>query len=190
MNNDKLSLNSASLRYNQIMDRRLRKTEDAIQNALIDLVSKNGYEGLKMIDVIEKADINKSTFYLHYQSLLGVSSAIEDKLIAKILDAIHEEPTAGQTTIGKVVEVFSKERKSFKTVLSISEGHLYRKLENNLMPVLNEVVSFKGDKENINYQKAALFGSLFGIVRCYILGSSRLDTKKLEDQISKLLELS
>ena len=88
------------------------------------------------------------------------------------------------------MEVFSKERKSFKTVLSLSEGHLYRKLENNLMPVLNEVVSFKGDKENINYQKAALFGSLFGIVRCYILGSSRLDTKKLEDQISKLLELS
>lgn len=176
--------------YNEFMDRRLRKTEDAIQNALIDLVSKNGYEGLKMIDVIEKADVNKSTFYLHYQSLLGVASAIEDKLIARILDVLHDEPVAGETVIGGVMNLVVRERKTFRAILNISEGHFYRKLENNLMPVINELVPFKGDKEAVLYAKASVFGSIFGVTRAFVLGSSRLDSKKLESELSKILGLS
>ena len=69
------------------MDRRLRKTEEAIQNAFIELANKESYDRIKLSELIDLADLNKSTFYLHYQSLEGVSYAVEDRLVAGIVDA-------------------------------------------------------------------------------------------------------
>ena len=172
------------------MDRRLRKTEEAIQNALIELVSRDGYENLKMVDVIEKADINKSTFYLHYQSLLGVSFAIEDKLIANIIDVLHSHSADSNDTIASLLDCIKNNRKAWQTVLNVSEGHFYKKLEISVDPYLSKIVGSKNEKEILKYKKAALFGGLFGIMRSYAFGSNRTDQQKVLAAILNLMDLS
>ena len=177
-------------RYNEGMDRRLRKTEEAIQNALIELVSKNGYENIRMVDVIEKADINKSTFYLHHQSLLGVSFAIEDKIVTSVLDILSGAALTDEGIIMQILESIRTNRKAWQTVLSVSEGHFYKKMEVSLDHYLSDLVENKLDKETSKYTKASLFGSLFGAIRSYALGSNRSDIKKCEQVISNILNIS
>ena len=47
------------------MDIRIRKTEQAIKNAFIELRSKKSLEKITVKELCELAMINKSTFYSH-----------------------------------------------------------------------------------------------------------------------------
>ena len=51
-----------------VRDRRVTKTKKAIQNAYLDLLQEKGTEKIKISDVARKADIDRKTFYLHYDS--------------------------------------------------------------------------------------------------------------------------
>lgn len=48
-------------------DRRVIRTKLAIRNALISLIAEKGFEALSVKDLTTKANINRGTFYLHYQ---------------------------------------------------------------------------------------------------------------------------
>lgn len=62
-------------------DRRYRKSETQIQNALIYFLNKGELADFTFEEIIDKADINRSTFYLHYRNLNDVLSAIEDNFV-------------------------------------------------------------------------------------------------------------
>lgn len=51
------------------MDRRVRKTRQALQEALITLILERGYENLTVQDVLDKANVGRSTFYSHFYDL-------------------------------------------------------------------------------------------------------------------------
>ena len=50
------------------MDRRQRKTREAIFNAFILLLSKKNYNNITVGEIIEVADIGRATFYSHFET--------------------------------------------------------------------------------------------------------------------------
>ena len=51
------------------MDIRIEKTRQSIINAFIELRSHKELERITIKELCEKAQINKSTFYAHYQDI-------------------------------------------------------------------------------------------------------------------------
>lgn len=49
-------------------DLRAKKTKKAIKNAFITLVKERGYSQITVSDIADRAEINRNTFYLHYES--------------------------------------------------------------------------------------------------------------------------
>ena len=49
-------------------DRRITKTRKAIQNAYLNLLKQKGTEKITISDIAREADIDRKTFYLHYDS--------------------------------------------------------------------------------------------------------------------------
>lgn len=51
------------------MDRRIKRTRTAIFNAVLDLIVEKEANRITVLELCKRADINKSTFYLHYKSI-------------------------------------------------------------------------------------------------------------------------
>jgi AcrR family transcriptional regulator len=65
-----------------ILDRRVQKTRKLLQDALIELVAEKGYESVSIREILDKANVGRSTFYAHFQD--------KDQLLRSILDYLDE----------------------------------------------------------------------------------------------------
>jgi AcrR family transcriptional regulator len=48
-------------------DRRVRRTQDLLRRALLALIQEKGYDRITVQDILDRADIGRSTFYGHYR---------------------------------------------------------------------------------------------------------------------------
>ncbi|MBI4673810.1 MAG: TetR/AcrR family transcriptional regulator [Chloroflexi bacterium] len=48
------------------MDRRIQRTRQLLQNALSELILEKGYEAVTVQDILDRANLGRSTFYAHY----------------------------------------------------------------------------------------------------------------------------
>jgi AcrR family transcriptional regulator len=51
---------------NRKVDRRTERTRAALMSAFVELILSRGYEAVGVADIIHKANVGRSTFYLHY----------------------------------------------------------------------------------------------------------------------------
>jgi AcrR family transcriptional regulator len=49
------------------VDRRVRRTRELLRGALMALIQEKGYDRITVQDVLDRADIGRSTFYAHYR---------------------------------------------------------------------------------------------------------------------------
>jgi AcrR family transcriptional regulator len=52
----------------QRQDRRSQRTQQALMDALIALLADKRYDEISIIDIIDRANVGRSTFYAHYQT--------------------------------------------------------------------------------------------------------------------------
>ena len=52
---------------NKPLDRRIQRTRPLLQEALFHLIIERGYEHITIADITERANLGRTTFYLHYQ---------------------------------------------------------------------------------------------------------------------------
>jgi len=64
------------------LDRRVQKTRKLLQDALIELVAEKSYETVSIREILERANVGRSTFYAHFQD--------KDQLLHSILDRLDE----------------------------------------------------------------------------------------------------
>lgn len=74
--------------YRCSKDRRFIKNKNEIRRAYIDLVIKKGYNKVTISDIAELADINRMTFYTHYDTVEDVFNEFLDDMEQEIFDAI------------------------------------------------------------------------------------------------------
>ncbi len=65
-----------------IPDRRVQKTRKLLQDALIELVAEKGYEAITIQELLDRANVGRSTFYAHFQD--------KDQLLHSILARLDE----------------------------------------------------------------------------------------------------
>jgi AcrR family transcriptional regulator len=64
-------------------DRRVRRTRKLLHDAFISLVIEKGYEKITIQDILDRADVGRSTFYVHYRD--------KEALLTANFDAMHEQ---------------------------------------------------------------------------------------------------
>lgn len=70
-------------------DIRFIKTEEAISKAFIDLLKEKGLQKISITDIINRAHINRSTFYSHYEDKYAFLNKKEDQLLNGWFDIVQ-----------------------------------------------------------------------------------------------------
>lgn len=63
-------------------DRRVQRTRDMLQEALVDLIIQKGYEAITVQDILDRANVGRSTFYSHYLD--------KEQLLIYNINQLHE----------------------------------------------------------------------------------------------------
>ena len=69
------------------MDRRQRKTREAIFNAFTELLSKKDFNQITVGEIINRADIGRATFYSHFETKDFLLKEFCEELFCHIFDA-------------------------------------------------------------------------------------------------------
>ena len=77
----------------QKTNRRVQQTKTALREALIDLAGEKPLADITVTDLCARADINRSTFYLHYQGVHALLGEIEEQIIARIEEQLVQTPS-------------------------------------------------------------------------------------------------
>lgn len=74
------------------MDRRQRKTREAIFSAFTQLLSEKDLTQITVGDIIRQADVGRATFYAHFETKDYLLKALCEELFCHIFDAAQEKP--------------------------------------------------------------------------------------------------
>jgi AcrR family transcriptional regulator len=73
------------------MDRRAARTRRALHEALISLILRKGYDAITVQEIIDEADVGRSTFYAHYSG--------KEDLLRGGFEQLRTELTAAQANV-------------------------------------------------------------------------------------------
>jgi len=88
------------------VDRRIQKTQQALHEALISLMREKRYDDILVQEILDRANVGRSTFYAHYRD--------KDELLLHGIDHLRDFLQAAQT------EVSAKTNNRYDKVIGFS----------------------------------------------------------------------
>ncbi len=124
------------------MDRRQRKTREAIFDAFTQLLSEKNYAQITVGEIIERADVGRATFYAHFETKDYLLKSICEELFCHIFDSLDENKHG--------------HKHIFDCTLTDSVFlHLFKHLKNNDNNIF-KLLSCRNNEIFLNYFKAGL----------------------------------
>lgn len=85
-------------------DRRARRTRRLLRESLLELLEEKRFGEISIRDVTDRADVNRTTFYLHYTDTAQLLRSVEEELLGRGpgADRRHIRETVQDGTMGRV----------------------------------------------------------------------------------------
>ena len=190
-------------------DERVIKTKKLIKTALSELIQEKGFDHVSITDLTQRANINRGTFYLHYQDKYDLLEKFENEVLDDI-NTNAENFIKSIKDIDFLGEDFSNEIKPFinKVFTYIKENYTIMKVilgpksdmrfQNKIKKALNILLTEKGwdnyfDSQNTfvskDYFISYLLSAHIGVIRQWIDSGMNESAENMAEMISKMFFL-
>jgi AcrR family transcriptional regulator len=115
------------------VDRRSLRTRSALSQALIGLIAERSWDEIAVQDICERANIGRSTFYLHYPNkdallqggLDGLHAELQRQALVRAADAEpHPVALVGFKFALGLIEHAFEQRKVFRSLIGRRSGYV------------------------------------------------------------------
>ena len=117
-------------------NRRAQMTRLLLRTALIELMQKKPFNEITIKEICEQADLNRTTFYLHYTDQFALLADVENEVYQKTLETLKNVKPAADAP--GIIETFLRYIKNNASLFRIlffdagSEGFRSRFIQNML----------------------------------------------------------
>jgi AcrR family transcriptional regulator len=110
------------------VDRRIIKSQDAIKNAFIELLSEKNFDQITMQDISDKANVGRRTIYLHYVDKFDLLDKLLEEHINEIKRLCESSCDLSFKEANLIVLQYLESNYSFfSTILSSSGAPSFRR---------------------------------------------------------------
>jgi AcrR family transcriptional regulator len=100
-------------------DRRVRRTRRALQDALVGLIVERGYPRTTVQDVLDRADVGRSTFYAHFRDKDALFASCFDDLrtdLEQALSSLEHAPGDPAKAVGVMFDHAYRNKQIYQAV--------------------------------------------------------------------------
>lgn len=163
------------------MDRRVRKTRAQLRAGLAKLMQEKNIKEITVKELVDKIDINRSTFYLHYTDIYQMLQSIESELMDEILEAIKEHPLdpgmkeEGYSFAVQLFRILAANKDICAALMGPNGDMAFvekieKLVENAVLPEL--FTMFPQHVNDIKYAYAFCINGCVGMIKCWLTGGS------------------
>ena len=132
------------------MDRRQKKTRNAIFDAFTELLSKKQYDKITIQEIIDRADVGRSTFYAHFETKEDLLKVVCEELYGHVfrsaaqpegITAYTAGPRAPKSIFCHILQHLEKNDRNVLALFTCdSSDSFLRYFKNSMNDLVREVV--------------------------------------------------
>ncbi|GIN86224.1 TetR family transcriptional regulator [Heyndrickxia sporothermodurans] len=183
------------------IDRRIKKSKSALKDALIILMQNKNFKDITITDIVQQADLNRGTFYKHYQYKEDLLNEMIDNVILDLI-ASYREPYQNTETF-KVKELTSSSIKIFDHVLKhasfyslviksnvISDFQLRFCTELKKLSIHDLIAHNPNPNINSELQSSYQANAILGMIIEWVNGDFKYSSKYMAEQLFLMIKSS
>lgn len=173
-------------------DRRIRRTRDTLGDALFALMQEKSFDEITVQDVLDRAGVGRSTFYVHYRDKDDLFlSDVEE--FCQWFSTLLKRQSASTKRLAPVEEFFTHIREAnefyaaivrsakVNDVLALARGFFARSIEERL-----QMGGLDMEPVRRSAQAHALAGSLFSLLDWWLDKGMKADPKEMDELFHRM----
>lgn len=172
-------------------DRRVRYTKMVLRESILDLLKEKTLNQISITELCKIADINRNTFYKHYNTPYDLIREMEDEMFTKLMDSIKDIDSVNSIILASCRALESDKKMS---VIIFSETDSSNLLSKALSSFRNTDITAHKNGEAVIQQslleKIYLFGEqgTIALMKDWVLGGFKESAESIAEIISYLIQ--
>lgn len=183
------------------MDRRTEKTRQSIIDAFVKLTNKSGYEKVSVKDIIQEANIGRSTFYDHFETKDELARYICYSLFDHIFGenipicSTHDfskTPPNTKNHITHILYHLRDKRQYYIGILTYLHGSMFLRFMREYMQQYIQISFTDVEEYHLNnipedFIRNHITNSLIGMIHWWLRGEMRKTPEEMADYFCTLM---
>lgn len=180
----------------ETQDRRIKRTKMLLQNALVDLMLEKAVGKISVKELTQKADVNRSTFYLHYLDIYDMLEQMENEFVETIQGFFHDFftplPTSMPLTLFVNISEWLEQDKEYyvKLLRGSASRYIFEELESRIRDeFLTLLYLIFLDEESLDLRTRVNFtvSGTVGVLRMWVMEGGNISLVELSETIDDIL---
>jgi AcrR family transcriptional regulator len=189
---DRTKTKSTAAKSKRKTDRRILRTRNILGDALIALMHEKNFEEITVQDVLDRAGVGRSTFYVHYRDKDDLFLSDVEDFLEWFSTALKREGASPKRLL-PVQEFFAHIRESrelyaalvkshkVNDVQALARGFFARSVDERL-----QMAGVESDPIQRSARAHALAGSFFSLLDWWIDKGMKADPKEMDDLFHRM----
>lgn len=174
-------------------DRRIKKTQEALKNAVLDLMSEKSFDEITIQDLSDRADVSRGTIYLHYMDKYDLLDKLIETHIIELGDRCKAAADLDFASGSLIWTEYFDDNYAFFSMMLASKGAPYfrnRFLDFLIEEFRDEVDVTKGKNKGLNEDMIVRFvaSAYVGVVEWWFTNEKPISHQELAEQLGGLLD--
>lgn len=178
-------------------DRRVKRTRTLLQTTLVELMLEKEVSQITVKELTRRADVNRSTFYLHYLDIYDMLEQMEDEFVGGIQRFFHDYftpmPTSTPITMFLQISEWIEQDKDYyvKLLRGTAASQLLEKLRLQIMDeflVFLHTIFLDENSLDIRTRINFIVSGTIGVLRMWVTEENTESLTALSETIEDILK--